>query len=184
MKTKKQETLAKKPNPKEVTLLQLSQELKKLKNEMKVIKDNTIEIGENVETVSYKLRNDIPVIFQNESGDEIFKTFNLNHIPRIGEKMNLRPSPDSCCLNNYLMHEFDLTEENLTKHVLENKTFFSFVVSDVATNLFVLDSHPDDEWDDMNGINFNNEEEFHMSYVVTLVPNNLLQKKVLVEKIG
>ena len=178
MKTQKT-VVAKKQ--KEVTLLQLSKELNKLKNEIKSIKEESIDFGIHLETVYFKMRKDVPVIFKNNSGDEIFTTFNLNSIPRVGEKMNLRPSPESCCLNRYLMKEFDLSEEQLTNHVLEHKTHFSFIVSDVATNIFVLDSHPEDEWDDRNCVNF--EEEYHMAYIVTLSPNNVSKKEVLIEKI-
>ena len=150
MKTQKQVEKKKK----DITLLQLNNSLNKLKNDIKTIKENLIDFGEHLETMYFKMRKDVPVIFLNESGDEIFKTFNLNSIPKIGEKMNLRPSPDSCCLNRYLMKEFDLTEQQLTNHVIEHKTYFSFIISDIATNLVVLDSHPDCEWDDMNGVNF------------------------------
>ncbi len=171
----------KKQNKKEITLLQLSKDLKKLKNELESVQDNTMEMSEHLETVCFKLRKDIPFIFQNETGHELFKTFNLNIIPRVGEKMNLRPSVDSCCLNNYLMNEFDLTIEQLASHAVENKTFFSFIVSDIATNVIVMDSHPENEWDDCNCMNFD-EEEYNMTYVITLIPNNVVKKQVMVEK--
>lgn len=80
------------------------------------------------------------------------------------------------------MKEFDLTEQQLTNHVIEHKTYFSFIISDIATNLVVLDSHPDGEWDDMNGVNFE-EEEYNMVYLITLSPNNVSKKEVLIEKI-
>ena len=171
-----------KQNKKEITLLQLSQELKKLKKEISTIQDNTMEIGEHLDSIGYKLRKDIPFIFINENEDELFKTFNLNVLPRVNEKMNLRPSPDSCCLNIYLMKEFDLTEEQLTDHII-NKNYFSFIISDIATNITIIDSHPENEWDDANCVNFI-EEEYNMVYLITLRPNNICKKQVLIEKIN
>ena len=160
--------------------LKLSKEFKRLRQE---IEDTQQDMSEMIETISFKQRKDVPVIFKNEKGNEIFKTFNLNVIPRLGEKFNLRPTPGSCCLNAYLIDEFDLSEQQLINHVM-NDTYFSFIVSDVATNLSVIDSHPDDEWDDMNGVNFNEvEEDYNMTYVITLQPNNSLKKEVLIEKI-
>jgi hypothetical protein len=171
-------------NKKEITLLQLSKDLKKLNNEIKSMKQNTVETNAHINEVYFKLRRDIPFIFQNEDGHELFKTFNLSILPRVGDKMNLRPSEDSCCLNSYLMKEFDLTIEQLASHAVENETFFSFIISDVATNILIIQSHPEDEWDDCNCMNFEGDgDEYNMTYVITLVPNNVVKKRVLVEKI-
>jgi hypothetical protein len=168
---------------KEVTLSQLNKDLKGIKKEMLKIKQSSEETEECVSNIFFRLRKDIPFIFQDSNGNELFKTFNLSILPKIGEKMNLRPMPGSCCLNKYLMDEFNLTEEQLTQHIIENKTSFSFVVSDVSTNIIVFESHPEDEFDDSNCQNFD-EEEYNMTYTITLVPNNVAKKQVLIEKIN
>ncbi len=179
MKTQNQ---VKNNQSKVITIEQLSKEIKKLNNEMKKIRNNFNETEENINNICFKLRKDIPFIFQDESGKELFKTFNLNILPKIGEKLNLIPSPGSCCLNSYLMNEFNLTEEQLSQHVFENKTSFSFIIKDISTDIIVFESHPEGEWDDCNCVNFD-EEEYNMSYSITIVPNNIAKKQVLIEKI-
>lgn len=165
-----------------VTIENLNKEIKKLNLQINKMKNDFNEVGETLHNIGFKLRKDIPFIFQNESGNELFKTFNLNMLPKIDEKINLRPSPDSCCLNKYLINEFNLTEEQLTQHILENQTSFSFFVKDISTNIIVFDSHPEDEWDDSNCINFD-EDEYNIKYIITLTPNNIIKKEVLIEKI-
>lgn len=165
-----------------ITIDNLNKEIKKLNNQIHKLKKDFNETEENISNICFKLRKDIPFIFQDESGNELFKTFNLNILPKIGEKLNLRPSPESCCLNSYLINEFNLTEEQLSQHVFENKTFFSFIIKDISTNIIVFDSHPEDEWDDSNCINFD-EEEYNMTYIITIAPNNIAKKEVLIEKI-
>lgn len=168
----------------ELTLSQLSKEIKKLRNDYRIMNESletTYEdMEESLEIICMKIRRDVPVIFQNDKQDVLFKTFNLKRIPKVGEVINLIPTLGSCCLNENLMNEYDLSENEMIKHI-ENKTPFSFIAGETMTNLTVLDSHPEDEWEDLNGINFSDDNN-NMTYVVTLYPNNKCKKEVLIEK--
>lgn len=165
------------PEIKIATLEQLSKELNKFKSN---VSKNQSDILDIVENIHFKLRKDIPFVFVNPDKKELFKTFNLNILPRTGESINLKPTPGSCCLNSYLMSEFDLTEEILTDCVM-NQTHFSFVVKEVTTNITIFESHPNNEFEDLNGTNF--DGDYDMMYFVTLIPNHTVKKEVLIEKI-
>lgn len=162
-------------------LKQALKEIRKVKKEMTVIQEDVTDIMEEVGIINFKSRKDIPFIFISQEGNHLFKTFNLNVMPVVGHTINLRPTPGSCCLNAYLMGEFDLTEKQVNEHI-SSKSYFSFIVNDITTNITVMDSHPDNEFDDDNAMNFI-DEDYNMVYLITLIPNNKISKQVLVEKI-
>lgn len=164
-----------------ITIDNLQKEISNLKKNINKLNVNNNKLMESLEQLTFKLRNDIPLIFTSTDDKELFRSFNFKSIPKLGHIINLTPTENSCCLNTFLMKEHNLSESELITNI-ENNTSFSFIISNIITNLTIMYSHPVNEWEDLNGIN-HEDDDSNFNYQIIIEPYNVLQKKVLIEKI-
>jgi hypothetical protein len=164
-----------------ITIDKLQKEILSLKKNIGKINKNNNELTQMLETIMFKSRNDVPIIFATSDDKEIFRSFNLKSIPKLGSVINLTPTEHSCCLNAYLMKEHNLNESELER-TIENNTSFSFIISNIITNITIVDSHPTNEWEDFTGVN-HEDDDSNFNYRIVIEPYNVLHKKVLIEKI-